>query len=156
MKKYFIWMAIWLVLPSQIAADAIVRSTAMFAETIAEYYVEEDHVRLELEIGEQDIASFRNLLPDQLYQQLEFGDAPLEDRLSLFTLQDMAIYHDGKALQGFVREIGPATRPKRDDVTGEELPNRCRPGLCLLGDHPLRWQRVTVRSAMQQETESAD
>jgi hypothetical protein len=32
-------------------ADAIVVSQAMFASTIAEYYVEEDGVRVELEIG---------------------------------------------------------------------------------------------------------
>ena len=38
----------WLVLslvPLHISADAIVRSTAMFADTIAEFYVEKDHVR---------------------------------------------------------------------------------------------------------------
>ena len=42
-------------------ADAIMRSQAMFADTIAEYYVEDDHVRLELEIGTNDVAAFRNL-----------------------------------------------------------------------------------------------
>ena len=35
-------------------ADAIVRSRAMFADTIAEYFVEDDHVRLELEISDID------------------------------------------------------------------------------------------------------
>ena len=132
-KKYFIWAAILLLLPSHISADAIIRSTAMFASTIAEYYVEEDHVRLELEIGQQDIASFRNLLPDQLYQQLGYGDVPLGDRLSLFTTQDMAVYHDGKALPGFVREMGPATRPKRDEVTGEELPTPDEEAVLVIG-----------------------
>ena len=111
-----------ILLPLQAVADAIVRSTAMFAETIAEYYVEEDHVRLELEIGQADIASFRNLLPDQIYQQLGYGDEPLKDRLSLFLNQDMAIFHEGEPLPGFVRDMGPATRPRRDEITGEELP----------------------------------
>ena len=111
-----------LLLPLQAAADAIMRSTAMFADSIAEYYVEQDHVRLELEIGEQDIASFRNILPTQIYQQLGFGDEPLEQRLELFLSRDMAILHDGKPLQGFIQAIGPATRPLRDEVTGEELP----------------------------------
>lgn len=111
-----------LLLPLQAAADAIMRSTAMFADSIAEYYVEQDHVRLELEIGEKDIASFRNLLPTQIYQQLDFGDEPLEQRLELFLSRDMAILHDGKPLQGFIQAIGPATRPLRDEVTGEELP----------------------------------
>ena len=61
-------------LPLTAAADAIVRTTAMFADTIAEYYVEDDHVRLELEIGEADIAAFRNLLPDDIYRRLGYGE----------------------------------------------------------------------------------
>ncbi len=39
-----------------------------FSDTIAEFCVEDDHVRLELEIGSNDVGSFRNLLPDSLYQ----------------------------------------------------------------------------------------
>jgi hypothetical protein len=66
------------------SADAIVRSRAMFADTIAEYFVEDDHVRLELEIGSGDVGAFRNLLPDALYQRLDFGDIPLANRLPKF------------------------------------------------------------------------
>ncbi|MFC1688068.1 hypothetical protein ACFL07_00225 [Pseudomonadota bacterium] len=108
--------------PPELSADAIVRSMAMFANTIVEYYVEEDHVRLELEIGEGDIASFRNLLPDEIYQQLNFGEEPLAERLKLFAERDLAVLADGEILPGFVRQIGPGTRPLRDEVTGEELP----------------------------------
>ena len=122
-----------LLLPLQAAADAIMRSTAMFADTIAEYYVEQDHVRLELEIGEADIASFRNLLPDQIYQQLGYGDEPLQDRMQLFMNQDMAVFFDGQALPGFVREIGPATRPRRDEITGEELPTPDEEAVLVIG-----------------------
>ena len=53
---------------------------------------------------------------------MDFGDAPLEDRLKLFTSRDMAIFHEGVALPGFKSEIGPATRPGRDEITGEEFP----------------------------------
>jgi len=109
-------------LPTHASADAIMRSTAMFADTIAEYFVEKDHVRLELEIGERDIASFRNLLPGSIYEQLGFGDEPIEERLGLFTSRDLAILQDGEPLPGFVQDIGPSMRPLRDDVTGEELP----------------------------------
>jgi len=122
-----------ILLPLQAAADAIMRSTAMFADTIAEYYVEQDHVRLELEIGEADIASFRNLLPDQIYQQLGYGDEPLRDRMQLFLNQDMAVFFDGQALPGFVREIGPATRPRRDEITGEELPTPDEEAVLVIG-----------------------
>jgi len=103
-------------------ADAIMRSNAMFADTIAEYYVEDDHVRLELEIGFDDVGSFRNLLPDALYQELEFGAAPLQERLLKFAAEDMPVMAGEKKLVGAVTSIGPATRPLRDNITGEELP----------------------------------
>jgi hypothetical protein len=103
-------------------ADAIVRSQAMFADTIAEYYIEDDHVRLELEIGSNDVGSFRNLLPDALYQRLDFGDTPLQERLSKFVTQDMPVWVGDVTLAGRVTNIGPATRPLRDAITGEELP----------------------------------
>ena len=132
MKNCLVFLLL-ILLPLPAAADAIVRSTAMFADTIAEYYVEQDHVRLELEIGEADIASFRNLLPDQIYQQLGYGDEPLRDRMQLFINRDMAVFHDGQALPGFVREIGPATRPRRDDITGEELPTPDEEAVLVIG-----------------------
>lgn len=122
MKRLLIGLVVCLVLPTQLGADAIIRSTAMFADTIAEYFIEDDHVRLELEIGEADIAAFRNLLPDQIYQKMGFGDTPLEERLLLFTTRDMAIFHEGEVLPGFVTSISPTTRAKRDEITGEELP----------------------------------
>jgi hypothetical protein len=120
-KRWCILLAL-LLLPLEAPADAIVRSMAMFANTIAEYYVEDGQVRLELEIGEGDIASFRNLLPDQIYRQLGYGDEPLVERLRLFSQRDMAVLADGEVLKGAIRQIGPGTRPLRDEVTGEELP----------------------------------
>ena len=104
------------------SADAIMRSQAMFADTIAEYYVEDDHVRLELEIGTNDVGAFRNLLPDALYRRLDYGDAPLEERLSKFVTRDMPVLVGDTAIDGKVTNIGPATRPLRDAITGEELP----------------------------------
>ena len=55
-----------LLLPTVGSADALVRSQAMFAETIAEIYVEEDELTVELEIGMADLPAFRNILPDAL------------------------------------------------------------------------------------------
>jgi len=104
------------------SADAIMRSQAMFADTIAEYFVEDDHVRLELEIGSNDIAAFRNLLPDALYQRLGYDDTPLVERLSTFATEDMPVLVGETILAGIVTNIGPATRPLRDSITGEELP----------------------------------
>ena len=103
-------------------ADAIMRSQAMFADTIAEYFVEDDHVRLELEIGSNDVAAFRNLLPDALYQRLGYDDTPLKERLGKFVIEDMPVLVDDTTVVGMVTNIGPATRPLRDQITGEVLP----------------------------------
>ena len=52
-----------LLLPLLLQADAIVRSQAMFAETIAEIYVSDDGVVVDLEIGMDDIAPADSVPP---------------------------------------------------------------------------------------------
>jgi len=103
-------------------ADAVIVNSSMFANTIVEYFVEQDHVRIELEISEGDIAVFRNLLPDALYARMGFGDAPLEGRLRTFLIDDMPLFADGERLPAFVQDMKPDTRPLRDPITGEVLP----------------------------------
>ena len=110
------------VLPSRMTADAIVVSQAMFASTIAEYFVEEDHVRVELEIGGGDAAAFRNILPDAIYEQLGFGSEPLRQRIEKFFSEDLAIRADGQTIAGRIQNMAPKTRVRRDAVTGEPLP----------------------------------
>ena len=104
------------------SADAIMLSRAMLADTIAEYFIEEDQVRLELEIGAKDIEVFRNLLPDELYQQLGYGDAPFKERLARFLSEDMPVAVGDQIISGRMLSIGPGTRPLRDTITGEALP----------------------------------
>ena len=112
-----------LVFPMAVCADALVVSQAMFASTIAEYFVEEDQVRVELEIGVDDLPSFRNLLPDAIFQEMGYDPEPLEDRLQLFFSRDFAIYADGAPLVGYITDMGPGTRVRRDAVTGDPLPD---------------------------------
>jgi hypothetical protein len=57
----------------------------------------------------------------------------LEDRLQLFTSRDLAIFNNGEPLAGFVRAMGPATRPLRDEVTGEELPTAEQDATLVIG-----------------------
>jgi hypothetical protein len=92
--RYALVVLTMLLCATYASADALVRSQAMFADTIAEYYVEDDHVRLELEIGANDVGSFRNILPDDLYQQLGYGDTPLQQRLPKFINEDMPVLVD--------------------------------------------------------------
>jgi hypothetical protein len=71
-------------LAPEIRADAIVRTQAMQATNIAEIHVDANSVRVELEIGLNDLESFANLLPDPLYERF-FGESkPLQDRLKAF------------------------------------------------------------------------
>jgi hypothetical protein len=104
-------------------ADAIVRSQAMFASTIAEFMVEEEGIELELEIGLTDLEAFRNLLPDEIYQELGHPPSPFEDRLRAFFSEDLALIPDGgEPLPGRVLEMGPRQRVRRDEITAEPLP----------------------------------
>lgn len=99
----------------------------MLASSIAEIYVEEDAVRLDLEMGLQDLGAFRSLLPDELHQRMGFGEAPFGDRLSRFLDREFVILADGEPLSGELVRIGPAERGRRDEITGEPLPPEGEP-----------------------------
>jgi len=121
-RNYLIPLLITLLAPISAHADAIVVPQAMFASTIVEYFVEDDHVRVELEIGMQDLQPFRNILPESIYAKLGNPTASVEDRLKLFFGRDLAIYNGNTALKGSVMKMGPGTRVKRDAVSGLPLP----------------------------------
>lgn len=114
-------------LPMAAAGDAIIRTQAMFASTIAELYVEKTSVRLEMEIGLADIGAFRSLLPDDIHQQLGFDAAPMSARVARFLDSEFVIFADGELLDGELLRIGPAERVRRDDITGEPLPAAAEP-----------------------------
>jgi hypothetical protein len=103
-------------------ADALMVNRSVDASSLAQYYVDERGVRVELEIGLNSIQSFRNLMPDAIYRELGYGDAPLDQRLETFFSQDMGILVNGQLLPGFVQDIGPAQRILRDPITGVALP----------------------------------
>jgi hypothetical protein len=112
-----------ILISSQSMADAIIRSQAMFATTIAEYQVEDDGIIVSLEIGLRDLNAFKNLLPDEIYEQLGNEPRPLRERLRIFFETDFVIAaDDGTPLIGHVTAIGPEERIKRDAITGEPLP----------------------------------
>ena len=72
-------------------ADALMVNRSVEASNIAQYYIDERGVRVELEIGLNSIDAFRNLLPDAIYQRLGHGEAPLTQRLNTFFEQDFAV-----------------------------------------------------------------
>jgi hypothetical protein len=119
-------VCLWaLLLPIGAAADAVIRTQAMFASTIAEFFIEEGRVTTKLEIGLSDLKAFRNLLPDELYQKLGQPPAPLRERLQIFFLEDLVIAgEDGTPLPGRLLEIAPRSRVRRDEITGEPIAER--------------------------------
>jgi hypothetical protein len=109
---------------SSLSSDALVITRAMLASTIAEVFVREDSVVVELEIGAADLEAFRNILPDPLFERLGHEPEPWADRLIRFVDQDFVIRDEtGRSLFGFLREIEPRSRITRDEVTGEPLPS---------------------------------
>jgi hypothetical protein len=96
----------------------------MRASTIAEYFVEPDRVRVELEIGLGQIEAFRNLLPDDIHTRLGYEAEPQAERLERFFSHDLviAVGPGGAPLPGRLLSIAPRPRLARDDLTGEPLP----------------------------------
>ena len=115
--------AIIVLFPVVVRPDALVITKAMTATTIAEIFVEDDRIRLELEIGVADLAAFPSLLPDALYERLGHEPEPLEQRLPRFFREEFVIRLDGGApLPGIIEEMKARPRIQRDEVTGEPLP----------------------------------
>ena len=112
-----------LLLPAAARADAIVRSNAMFASTIAEFKIETARVLVSLEIGLGDLQGLRNLVPDEAFERLGHEPEPRARRLERFFSHDLTITADGGApLPGRLLSMQPQPRVLRDPITGEPLP----------------------------------
>ena len=75
-------------------ADAIVRTQAMLASTVAEVFIEHDRIRVELEIGLADLQAFPSLLPDEIYERLGSEPRPFGERIPEFFERDLVIVAD--------------------------------------------------------------
>lgn len=112
-----------LVQTPQGSGDAIVWSQAMKATTIAEIHVEEAGVRVDLEIGLRDLPAFHNILPDEVRERMGFDPEPLSERIPRFFTEDWIIRCNGSdPLPGYVKEMNPRARIRRDEITGDPLP----------------------------------
>ena len=93
-------------LPSMAAGDAIVRGDAMRATTIVEFFIDEDEILVELEIGAADLAGFRDLMPDGIYERMGHAPRPQTERILEFFATGLPILGpDGEPLTGHVLEI---------------------------------------------------
>ncbi|MHC5065813.1 MAG: hypothetical protein ACYTG5_17755, partial [Planctomycetota bacterium] len=109
-------------IPAAILDDPIV-IRAMTASTIAEIFVDENELRVELEIAVADLRGFANSLPEDLYARLGLEVRPTAERLEEFFNRDLVIRAgDGPPLIGTVESVTPRRRVIRDEITGEPLP----------------------------------
>jgi hypothetical protein len=119
-----LFLSLVVLTPQPAQADAIVVPDAMRATTIAEVFVTEKSVRIELEIGPRDLVAFRNILPEDLYQKLKFPPKPHQERIRQFFAEDLTVRMDqGDPIPGKTKRSMLRPRVKRDEITGEPLPS---------------------------------
>ena len=75
-------------------ADWISFSGAENAPNIAEIYIHEDHVRIELEIFVGDMVAFDRLIPDSFFEDTDIKRPPLADRMRRFSEEDSQVIDD--------------------------------------------------------------
>jgi len=99
---------------SQARADWVNLTGAQSAPNIAEIYVNDDHVRLVLEIYVGDLDKFIDLLPDDFFKQAEVKPPPLQERLKRFSTDGFQFVADGKRrLQAELKLVEPRLRKDR-------------------------------------------
>jgi len=131
-----------------VLADAIVVTKAMTASTIAEIFISEGSIRVELEIGGPDLNGFRNLMPDGVYERMGFEPEPFVDRVARFFGEDLVFRPDGgPPTPGRILEMEPRKRVQRDEITGEPLPVPEGEGedvIFAVLEYPLSGQPATI------------
>ncbi|MCK5255531.1 MAG: hypothetical protein KAQ81_05870, partial [Deltaproteobacteria bacterium] len=117
MKKVFTlcyFISIIIIFPLSATADWINLTGAQSAPNIAEIHVEDDHMRLVLEIYVGDLDKFIDLLPDDFFKQAEVKPPPLKERLKRFSTDGFQFLHDGKKrLQAKLKMVEPQLRKER-------------------------------------------
>ena len=83
--------------------DALVVTRAMKASTICEAFVEDGQVRMEIDIGVQDLDAFRNIMPDEIFERMGHGPEPFAKRIERFFAEDWVIRVDGEPFHSYPR-----------------------------------------------------
>ena len=110
---WFISLAVFFA-ASPATADWINLSGAQSAANIAEIYVEDDHVRLVLEIYVNDIDQFIDLLPDEWLKQADMTPPPIQERMRRFSTDGFQIIiGDQQRLMAEMKLVEPRFRKDR-------------------------------------------
>ena len=112
-------------------ADWINLSGAQNAPNIAEININDDHIKIELEIFVNDLVAFDRLIPDEFFAGTRIKRATLDERLQQFSNEDLQIIADhGQKLQAILKLIEPRFRKERSSsipwkvnpYTGQPIP----------------------------------
>ncbi len=134
-------------------ADAIVVTRAMRASTIAETFIEDGQILVEIEVGMADLAAFANILPDEAYKRVTGVPRPLDERIRTCLESDWVVAGNSQPLDGHLVRVVPGKRIVRDDVTGEALADQPADAelvirLALRYEFDERPQSLTIRPPM--------
>ncbi len=103
-------------------ADAIIVTKAMLSPTIAEYYVDDKGVKLELEIGGKDVNAFTALYPESYRKLMHLPAEDFHTRTQRYLTDKLAVLVEGEPLKASIISIEVGKKIKRDNITGEPLP----------------------------------
>jgi hypothetical protein len=113
-RFYLVVLVIALSIPFSVRADWINLTGAQSAQNIAQIYVEEDQVRLVLEIYVGDLDKFIDLLPDDFLKQGGIEPPTLQERMrSLSTDGFQFVAGDTQRLQAELKFVEPPMRKER-------------------------------------------
>ena len=105
-----------------VRADAFVVTKAMNATTIAEIFIDEKVVRVNLEIGVSDLPAFRDVLPQEMLVKIGANAESADNRAERFFRQGFVIQADGESpLSGSVESLVVRKRIVRDEITGDPI-----------------------------------
>jgi len=117
--------------PVRAVADWINFSGAQNAPNIAEIHINEDHVKIELEVFVNDIKTFDRLIPDEFFAGINIKRTPLEERMRQFSNEDLKIVADKNVtLAATLKLVEPRFRKERPSLiswkinpyTGQPIP----------------------------------
>jgi len=123
--------------PKVAFADAVVVTRAMKASTIAEIFVDEGSIKVELEIGETQLGAFSKVVDASTRAEELPTPIPASAELSVLT--------DGRRLSGVIEEVARRKRVERDEISGEPLPSEAAEEVVFLVlSYPLRGHPKTL------------
>lgn len=120
--RFFLSLLTTLFVFNYVYADAIIINKAMQSPSIAQYYIDDKGVRLDLELSTDNLKKFADLYPNDLRKLLDLKELPIDKRSKDFLTKKLAIIADGMTLEGYVTSMRSGKKIQRDPITGDPLP----------------------------------